>query len=114
MKSKYSSRFWIYALGVGLVIITTGVGELIKLAAIVDPTNMDIIYVLCVTISAVYLGIWVSLMVTLLSVLAFDFLFLPPLYTFAVANSQEAINLLILLVVCFIISLLSNQIILRK
>jgi len=114
LKSKYSSRFWIYALGVGLVIITTGVGELIKLAAIVDPTNMDIFYVLCVTISAIYLGFGVSLFVSFLSVLAFDFFFLPPLYTFAVANSQETINLFILLLVCFIISLLSNQIILRK
>jgi two-component system sensor histidine kinase KdpD len=100
-------------MGVGLVIVTTLVGELIKMAAIVDPANVDMLYILSVVISAIYLGFGVSMMISFLSVLAFDFFFLPPLYTFAVATSQEAINLLIMLVVCFVISLLSNRILLK-
>jgi two-component system sensor histidine kinase KdpD len=110
LKRHFSSRLWGYALGVGIVMITTLVGELIKMAAIVDPTNMDMLYVLGVVISNIYLGFGVSLMVSLLGVLAFDFFFLPPLYTFAVANQQETINLLILVVVSLVISLLSNRV----
>ena len=112
MGKRFSSQFWVYAIGVGLVILTTLVGEGIKLIAAVDPTNMDMLYILSVVISAIYLGFGPSIMVTFLSVNAFDFFFIPPLYSFSVANQQDAINLLILLVICVVISLLSTRIIL--
>ena len=110
MGKRFSSQFWVYAIGVGLVILTTLVGEGIKLIAAVDPTNMDMLYILSVVISAIYLGFGPTLMVSFLSVNAFDFFFIPPLYIFSVANQQDAINLLILLVICVVISLLSTRI----
>lgn len=113
MRRLFSSRLWVYVIGVGLVIVTTLVGEGIKLIAIVDPTNMDMLYILSVVISAIYLGFGPSLMVSILSVNAFDFFFVPPIFTFAVANQQGTINLFILLVICVVISFLSNRIILR-
>jgi two-component system sensor histidine kinase KdpD len=110
LKRLFAGRFGAYVLGVGLLIVTTGISELIARIAIVDPTNMDMLYILSVVISAIYLGFGPSLMLSILSVLTFDFLFLPPLFTFAVSNQREAINLLILLVVCVLISVLSTQI----
>lgn len=110
MKRLFYGRFGAYALGVGLVIVTTGIGELITKNAIVDPTSIVMLYILSVVISAFYLGFGPSLMLSFLSVLAFDFFFVLPLYSFSVANQGDSINLLILLVVCIIISLLSPKI----
>jgi two-component system sensor histidine kinase KdpD len=110
LRRLFSGRFGAYVLALGLVIVTTGISELIARIAIVDPTNMDMLYILGIVISAAYLGFGPSLMLSFLSVLTFDFLFLPPLFTFAVSNQQEAINLLILFLVCIIISFLSPKI----
>ena len=109
MKKLFSGRLGGYLLGIGLVIATTLVFELIKMAAIVDPTNMDLLYIFSVVVSTIYLGFGVSIMVSLLGTLAFDLFFLEPLYTFAVNNQQEIINLFILVVISLIICLLSRR-----
>jgi two-component system sensor histidine kinase KdpD len=109
LKRKLSSYLWSYLIGLAIVIGITLLGELIKIFSIFDPTSMDMLYVLGVTISAFYLGIGPSLMVSFLSVLTFDFFFIPPISTFTIASPQDIINVLILWVVCIVISCLSPR-----
>jgi two-component system sensor histidine kinase KdpD len=109
LKRKSSSYLWGYLIALGAVIVVTILGELVKSFSIFEPTNMDMLYILAVAVSALYLGRGPSIMISFLSVLAFDFFFVPPISTFTVANVQYGINLLILWVVCLVISLLSPR-----
>ena len=109
MKRKSLVNLWGYLIALGAVILATGLGELIKLSPFFEPTNVDMLYILAVAISALYLGRSPSIMASFLSVIAFDFFFVPPVSTFTVANPQLGINLLILWIVCIVISLLSPR-----
>ena len=110
MKRLFSSRPWAYVLGVGLVVLTTLAAWAVAAIPFVDPTNTDKLYILSVAISAWYLGFGPSLMVSFLGVLAFDFLFVPPVSTLAISGQQETMNVVILLVVCIAVSWLSSTI----
>lgn len=109
MKRKSFSNLWGYLIALGMVVAVTVLGELVKNSSIFEPTNMDMLYILAVAVSALYLGRGPSIMASFLSVIAFDFFFVPPVSTFTVANPQLGINLLILWIVCIIISLLSPR-----
>jgi K+-sensing histidine kinase KdpD len=56
LKRKRYGYVWGYLIALGIVIVVTGLGELIKGLPIFEPTNMDMLYILGVTISAFYLG----------------------------------------------------------
>jgi len=60
-----------YAAGIGLVLVTTLLGELIKRR--LEPTNLAMLYLLAVVIAAVRLGKGPAVATAILSVLAFDF-----------------------------------------
>jgi len=110
LRKQRSGRWKAYLIGIGLVFGATIIGELLKTIPYFDPTNMDMLYLLCVVISAFYLGIGPSIMVLILSVPAFDFFFVLPLYTLAVANEQSAVNILLLFLVGIAIISLSPRI----
>jgi two-component system sensor histidine kinase KdpD len=110
LKRKPFSHLWSYLIGLAIVIGITLLGELIKIFSIFDPTSMDMVYILGVTLSAFYLGTGPSLMVSFFSMLAFDFFFIPPISTFTIASPQDVINVLILWVICIVISCLSPRI----
>ena len=68
------------------------------------------IYLLCVVIAAVFFGFGPSIMVCILGVLAFDFFFIPPVLSFAVADMQYLFTFSVLLVVGIVISYLTARI----
>ena len=67
------------------------------------------IYLLMVVIAAIYLGRGPSLLAAVLSVLAFDFFFVPPRLTLAVADTQYLLTFVALLVVSLVISSLTAR-----
>ena len=76
------------------------------LSHFVSPTNMVMIYLLAVVFAAVRLGRDPAIITAILSVLVFDFFFVPPHYTFAVADSEYMLTFLGLLTVGVVISTL--------
>jgi len=110
LKKLFSGRFGAYVLAVGLLISATGIGELLTKTTFVDASSVEMLYILSVAIASFYLGFGPAMMLSVLSTLAFDFFFILPLATFAVAEQQDAMRLLILLVVCIAISFLSPRI----
>ena len=60
----------------------------IPIHLLIEPTNLVMIYLLAVIISALYLGRGPSIMASLLSVLAFDFFFVDPRLSFRVVDTQ--------------------------
>ncbi|HEX7234223.1 MAG TPA: DUF4118 domain-containing protein, partial [Nitrosospira sp.] len=94
-----------YAWSLLLVAAATGVGFL--LGGRIEATNLVMLYLLIVVIAAVYLGRGPAILVSLLSVLAFDFFFVLPFYTFAVSDTQYVITFIALFLVGMVISQLT-------
>ena len=90
-----------------LVALATALGQPLSLA--LDPTNLVMIYLLAVVVAAVYLGRGPSTVTAVLSVLSFDFFFVPPQLTFAVTDTQYVLTFAGLLVVGLTISSLAAQ-----
>jgi two-component system sensor histidine kinase KdpD len=73
----------------------------------ISPTNLVMIYLLSVVIAANTLGRGPAILVSILSVLAFDFFYVPPYLTFAVSDTQYVLTFAGLLIVGLVISQLT-------
>ncbi len=90
-----------------LVVIATGLGFLI--GGRIEPTNLVMLYLLTVVIAAIYLGRGPAILASILGVLAFDFLFVTPYFTFAVSDTQYIITFIALFFVGIVISQLTAR-----
>ncbi|GFE59424.1 sensor histidine kinase KdpD [Geobacter sp. AOG2] len=90
-----------------LVIAATAVSELAF--QFFSPTNLVMIYLLSVVLAATRLGRKPAIMTAFLSVLAFDFFFVPPRFTFAVSDTEYFLTFFALFVVGVVISTLVSQ-----
>ncbi len=104
---RRAHRWRPYAYSVGLVAVTTLVG--LPLRSFIDPTNLVMLYLLAVVLAALRLGRNPAVLVSLLGVLAFDLVFVPPYNTFAVADAQFVLTFIALLGVGVLISTLTAQ-----
>ncbi|HAD03982.1 MAG: two-component sensor histidine kinase [Desulfuromonadales bacterium GWC2_61_20] len=93
-----------YLLAAGLVAAATLICE--GLRPFVAPTNMVMIYLLAVVVAALRLGLRAANLTALLGVLAFDFFFVPPRLTLAVADGEYFITFAAFLAVGVVISTL--------
>jgi len=73
------------------------------------PTNLVMIYLLAVVLAATRLGRKPAVLTAILSVLAFDFFFVPPRFTLAVTDSEYLVTFAALFTVGVVISTLVSQ-----
>jgi len=90
------------AVGVALA-VSEAIGQIVQLP------NISLIFLTAVLFSAVYWGLWPSLLAAVLSVLAYNFFFLPPLYTFTVADPANVLALIAFFIVAIIASNLASR-----
>jgi len=93
---------WRYAVSVLLVVILTLAG--LPLKSVLDPTNLVMIYLLGVVLSAIYLGRGPSILSSFLGVMAFDLFFINPVYRLTVDDTQYLLTFAGLFTVSLIIS----------
>ena len=79
------------------------------LAVVLTPANLVMIYLLAVVVAAVYLGRGPAILASIFSVLAFDFVFVKPLLTFVVEDTQYLLTFAGLLIVGVVISTLTAR-----
>jgi two-component system, OmpR family, sensor histidine kinase KdpD len=91
-----------YAASITLVLLMTILG--FPLRIFLDPTNLVMLYLVAVVISAVFLGRGPAILASFFSVLAFDFFFVDPRLSFSVADTQYLLTFIGLLLVGLIIS----------
>ena len=91
-----------YLLSMVFVALMTLIG--FPLHKFLDPTNLVMIYLAAVVLSATLLGRGPSILASLLGVLAFDFFFVDPRLSFTVADTQYFLTFGGLLIVGLIIS----------
>jgi two-component system, OmpR family, sensor histidine kinase KdpD len=84
------------------------VGEL--LTRITPIPNLSIVFLLAVLVMAMSFGIWPAIYASILSFFVYNFFFIPPLYTFTIAEPYELLALVIFLVVAVISSALAGRV----
>ena len=67
-------------------------------------SNIALVFLTAVLASAITCGLWPALFACLISVLAYNFFFLPPLYTFTIADPENHVALFFFTVVAVIAS----------
>ena len=98
---------WELGLPVGSVAVATYLGVTIE--RFVDLPNVSLLYLLAVLISAVYAGYVAAILAAILSAFAYNFFFIPPVYTFTIASPHEVFGLLILVVAALIAGGLTSR-----
>lgn len=101
------SPWYYYACSLLLVALATLVGQLLRPFFV--PTNLVMVYLLAVVIAAIWWGRGPSALAAILGVLVFDFIFIPPYYSFAVTDTQYILTFAVLLIVGLVISSLAGQ-----
>ncbi|HXX08757.1 MAG TPA: sensor histidine kinase KdpD [Pseudolabrys sp.] len=84
------------------------VGEV--LTEITPIPNLSIVFLLAVLVIAMSFGIWPAIYASVLSFLTYNFFFIPPIYTFTIAEPYELLALVIFLVVAVISSALAGRV----
>ncbi len=101
-KERSYKGLWRYGLSILLLMAVTLFGKLIY--RFLDPTNLIMVYLLAVVLSAVYLGRGPAILTSVISVLVFDFFFINPIFSFSVNDTQYLLTFFGLLIVGLIIS----------
>jgi two-component system sensor histidine kinase KdpD len=91
-----------YEMGLLYVLLATGLSFLMY--PFFDLPNLIMVYLLEVLVTAVYCGRGPALLNSLLSVLAFDFCFVPPRWTFTVEESKYIVTFAVMFLVAAVIS----------
>jgi two-component system, OmpR family, sensor histidine kinase KdpD len=91
-----------YAISAGAVILALGVGELIS--RFIGFQSVSLVFLVAVLASAIAWGLGPSLFAGLLSVLVFNFFFIPPLYTLTIADPVNVISLFFFGLVALVVS----------
>ena len=86
------------ALAAGAVLVGMALREVLQAASI------SLVFLTAVLASAAAFGLWPSLFACLLSVLAYNFFFLPPLYTFTIADPENVVALVFFLITAVVAS----------
>jgi two-component system, OmpR family, sensor histidine kinase KdpD len=73
-------------------------------------SNIALVFLMAVLACAITYGLWPAIMTSLVSVLAYNFFFLPPLYTFTIADPDNVVALFFFAVVAIIASNLTSRV----
>ncbi len=101
------ARGWHY----GAAALTVAVSTLLcwPLSYRLEPTNLVMPYLAAVVLTAYWFGRGPSMLASILSVLVFDFCFVPPFLTFAVSDGQYFVTFLGFLIVGLVVSTLTSR-----
>ncbi len=96
-----------YLGGAAAVAIALGIGLLVK--QFIDVQSISLVFLTAVLASAIAWGLWPSLFTAIAGALAYNFFFIPPLYTFAVGDPENVLALFFFLIVAVIVSNLTAR-----
>jgi two-component system sensor histidine kinase KdpD len=90
-----------------IIFLCTMVNSL--LFRVVELSNLIMVYLLGVICVAFFFGKRIAFFLSLLSVLCFDYFFVPPYFTFAVADVQYVITFIVMLITGLVVSTLADR-----
>jgi two-component system sensor histidine kinase KdpD len=80
-----------YLGSLGLVAVALGLALLLR--DMLGVTSVALTFLTAVLVSAVFYGLWPALLASFASVLAYNFFFLPPLYTLSITDPENVVTL---------------------
>ena len=93
---------------IACVAAAAGLGLLVREA--IGIGSISLLFLTAVLVSAVLFGLWPALFACVISTLAYNFLFLPPLYTFTIADPENVVALFFFVVAAVIVSNLTARV----
>ena len=89
------------ALGIlaALVVVGIGTGIVAALETIAEPVSLGIVFIPGVLLIATVWGLWLGIGTAVLSALAFNFFYLPPLRDFSINAQHDIVALVIFIIV---------------
>ncbi len=96
-----------YAQASSLIALVTLIG--VSIAAFGNITNIALLYLLPVMFAATRYGVWTGAITGVVSSLAYNFFFIPPIYNFTIADPQNLITVLVLIGVAMVCSSLAAR-----
>jgi two-component system sensor histidine kinase KdpD len=97
-KARIDPRSYFFAFGV----VAAALGVALALQEFLNVLNVALVFLMGVLVVAARSGLWPSLLACALSVLAYNFFFLPPLYTMTVADPENVLAMVAFLVAALI------------
>jgi two-component system sensor histidine kinase KdpD len=97
-----------YAGTAAMVLLALGLG--LALQQYLASLNIALVFLTAVLGSAVAYGLWPSLFASLLSVVAYNYFFLPPLYTTTIIDPENVIAMASFVIVAVIVSNLASRV----
>jgi two-component system, OmpR family, sensor histidine kinase KdpD len=94
-------------IGLGMVALTTAAA--IGVRPMLGPNPIDLLYLIPVIATATIFGLRPSLVASFAAALAYNFFFLPPIYTFTISDPQNLVTLLVLIAVAVVASQLAGR-----
>ncbi|HEX3863235.1 MAG TPA: sensor histidine kinase KdpD [Stellaceae bacterium] len=91
-----------YAGSAGAVLVAVGIGSLVE--RFIGLQSISLVFLMGVLCCAIAWGLWPALLASLASALAFNFFFIPPLYTFTIADPENVVSLFFFALVAVIVS----------
>ncbi|MBV9243892.1 MAG: sensor histidine kinase KdpD [Methylobacteriaceae bacterium] len=91
-----------YVLSLLAVAVALGLGELIQ--KWFDVQNVDLVFLTAVVAVAVRVGLWPSLLASVVSSLCYNFFFMPPIYTFTIADPGNVAAFVFFILVAIVVS----------
>ena len=104
---RFKSGWLRYAAAVALVVGTTAIGAAAR--AVLDVPDVEMLYVLVVLVSAVFLGRGPAIASAAVGVLAYDFFFVPPTYTLNVADPRYLFTFAMMFGIGLLVSSLADR-----
>ncbi|MFA6124319.1 MAG: sensor histidine kinase KdpD [Sphingomonas sp.] len=95
---------------IGLALVGTNTALATLLQPLVGANAMDLLYLLPVIATATLYGLRPSLIASLGAALAYNFFFLPPLYTLTITDPQNVVTLIVFVIVAVVASQLAGQV----
>jgi len=93
-----------------LLITAIGLGA----AALIKPRfgieNVDLVFLTAVVIVAVRYGLWPSLLASVIASLAYNFFFLPPIYTFTITDPTNVIAFFFFMLIAILVSNVAGRV----
>ena len=107
LDSGWGRRVAGIAFSIGVVAVVTG--AVYALRPVAPVVSLGVLYVLAVVAVAVVYGLAYAIPVSIGSMLVFNFLFLPPLHTFALRESENWVALAVYLIVGIVVGELATR-----
>jgi two-component system, OmpR family, sensor histidine kinase KdpD len=102
--AEYGQAFNVQPYGAALLAVAIALAFAELLKAWIGVSNVDLVFLTAVVAVAVRYGLWPSLLASLASALAYNFFFLPPIYTLTIADPANAVAFGFFTLVAIIVS----------